>query len=97
MFEKFAEVSLSAWAIVIALVLVAVVMIVIMRGRQKWTTRMPVSYTHLKTFYSYRNSTIAMRPLRVGPSICSTRTLPIPRTESNAPAPISASGRVSSI
>lgn len=40
MFEKFAEVPMSAWAVVISLVLVAVVMIVIMRGRQRWTTRM---------------------------------------------------------
>ena len=40
MFAEFAEISLTTWSILAGLIIFGVVMLVIARSRQKWTTRM---------------------------------------------------------
>lgn len=76
MFEKFAEVPLSAWAVVVALVLVAVVMIVIMRGRQKWTTRM-LTNAALCIALAFILSCIRLFRMPQGGSITAASMLPV--------------------
>ena len=40
MFQSFAEISLTTWAILAGLIILGVVLLIITRNRQKWSTRM---------------------------------------------------------
>ena len=40
MFQSFAEISLTTWAILAGLIIFGIVMLIITRSRQRWTTRM---------------------------------------------------------
>lgn len=72
----FAEVPLSAWAIVIALVLVAAVLFVIMRGQKRWSTRM-LTTAAISIALAFILSCIRLFKMPQGGSVTAASTLPI--------------------
>ena len=73
---KFSKVPLSAWAIVIALVLVAAVLLVIMRGQKKWSTRM-LTTAAISISLAFILSCIRLFKMPQGGSVTAASMLPI--------------------
>ena len=76
MFQEFAEISLTTWSILAGLIIFGVVMLIITRSRQKWTTRM-MANASLCIALAFLLSYIKLYEMPQGGSVTLASMLPI--------------------